>query len=30
MHWEGISGGAAVEEAVSAFFEGLRSQAVAA
>jgi Family of unknown function (DUF5947) len=30
MHWEGISGGAGVEEAVSAFFEGLRSEAVAA
>jgi hypothetical protein len=29
-HWEGISGGSAVEAAVSDFFEGLRSKAVPA
>jgi hypothetical protein len=29
-HWEGISGGAAVEPAVARFFEDLRSRAVAA
>jgi hypothetical protein len=29
-HWEGISGGAGIEPAVSGFFAGLRAQAVAA
>lgn len=29
-HWEGISGGGGIEPAVSAFFEGLRRQAVPA
>jgi hypothetical protein len=28
--WDGISGGAAVEEAVAAFFDGLRSEAITA
>jgi hypothetical protein len=30
MSWQGISGGPAVQEAVAQFFEGLRSEAVAA
>jgi hypothetical protein len=30
MHWEGISGGSGVEDAVAGFFEALKAQAVPA